>query len=219
MAVRAGRRHYSFTQMLRPLVAGIEALTRAQNSHAKVLERIEKAGETSASVPALVGDTKMLLVETKTAMEQRNVVNRAMFEALHSELKAYRDEFMLDAVLRPIVRDLINLYDDTLVICAGEFGRTPRITHIAPEIYKYPGRDHWAPLQSVPFAGGGVRGGTVIGSSDAWAAEPRDRPIAPPQIAATVFAALGLDPSRCVPGPDGRPRPLADAEPIHELLS
>jgi molecular chaperone GrpE (heat shock protein) len=50
-------------------------------------------------------------------MEQRNVVNRAMFEALHGELKAYRDEFMLDAVLRPILRDLITLYDDTLVIC------------------------------------------------------------------------------------------------------
>src|SRR5690348_9279354 len=80
----------TFTQMLRPVVAGIEALTRAQSSHVKMLERIEKAAEATVSVP-------MLLSDTKSAMEQRNVVNRAMFEALHGELKAYRDEFMLDA--------------------------------------------------------------------------------------------------------------------------
>jgi molecular chaperone GrpE (heat shock protein) len=100
----------SLSQMLRPVVAGIEALTRAQSSHVKSIERLEKAAEATATVPTL-------LAEAKHAVEQRNVVNRAMFEALHSELKAYRDDFMLDAVLRPILRDLITLYDDTLVIC------------------------------------------------------------------------------------------------------
>ncbi len=106
-----------FTQMLRPVVAGIEALTRAQSSHVKMLERIEKVGEATASVPSLLADAKNTISDTRAAMEQRNVVNRAMFEALHGELKAYRDEFMLDAVLRPILRDLMTLYDDTLVIC------------------------------------------------------------------------------------------------------
>ena len=52
------------------------------------------------------------------------------------------------------------LLDSTLVVMAGEFGRTPQISHIAPNIYKSPGRDHWGPLQTVWFAGGGVRGGS-----------------------------------------------------------
>jgi uncharacterized protein (DUF1501 family) len=110
------------------------------------------------------------------------------------------------------------LLDSTLVVMAGEFGRTPRISHIAPEIYKYPGRDHWAPLQSVLFAGGGVRGGTVIGASDRNGAYPISDPQAPENFAATIYHALGVPRTAEWHDATGRPYPVYQAEPIHGLL-
>src|SRR5207244_3263149 len=68
------------------------------------------------------------------------------------------------------------LLDSMLLVMAGEFGRTPRISHIAQNIYKAPGRDHWGAVQTAWFAGGGVRGGTVIGSSDRDGAYPLTDP-------------------------------------------
>ena len=82
------------------------------------------------------------------------------------------------------------LLDDTLVVIASEFGRTPRI--FAPKNYKLPGRDHWGKVQTVVFFGGGVRGGTVIGSSDKTGGYPADDPQTPEKMAATIYDALGL---------------------------
>ncbi|MBI1917929.1 MAG: DUF1501 domain-containing protein [Planctomycetes bacterium] len=110
------------------------------------------------------------------------------------------------------------LLDSTLVVMAGEFGRTPRITHIAPEIYKYPGRDHWAPLQSVLFAGGSVRGGTVIGSSDANGAYPASDPQTPEHFAATIYHALGIPRDAEWHDATGRPHPVYLAAPIQGLM-
>jgi uncharacterized protein (DUF1501 family) len=93
----------------------------------------------------------------------------------------------------------------------GEFGRTPQLNPRG-------GRDHWPGVWSVLFAGAGVRGGQVVGSSDRTASEPRDRPVTPAEVAATVYKGLGLEPSATLPGPDGRPLPLADARPVHELF-
>ncbi len=84
--------------------------------------------------------------------------------------------------------------DETLIVVAGEFGRTPKIT-LLPSHYKLPGRDHWGAVQSVLFAGGGVRGGNVIGRSDAIGAYPADQPVTPEDFAATIYHALGI-PSR-----------------------
>jgi hypothetical protein len=71
---------------------------------------------------------------------------------------------------------------------------------------------------SVLFAGAGVRGGQVIGASDRLGAEPKDRPVSPAQIAASVFEGLGLPRGATLPGPDGAALPLADAEPVGELF-
>jgi molecular chaperone GrpE (heat shock protein) len=95
----------SLQQSLRPLLQGIEAVARAQFEQVDMLERVEKVMMQQTGVPKV-------LAETKVALEQRNLVNRAMFEALHSELKTYKDAFLLEAVLRPVIRDLISLYDD-----------------------------------------------------------------------------------------------------------
>jgi hypothetical protein len=104
------------------------------------------------------------------------------------------------------------LLDTTLVVWMGDFGRTPIINSKA-------GRDHWPQCYSVVLAGGGIRGGQVVGESDATGATPRERPVTPADIHATVFTALGYDPRAInFHTSDGRPMPLSTGNPIHELL-
>jgi len=104
------------------------------------------------------------------------------------------------------------LLDSTLVIWMGDFGRTPRIN-------KDSGRDHWPDCYSVVLAGGGIRGGQVVGESDRIGAYPRLRPVTPADIHATVFAALGYAPdSVSYQTVDGRPMPLTTGESLPELL-
>ena len=95
----------SFPQLLRSVVQGIEVMARAQSDQAGALERVEKAMHSQESLPRM-------LIETKQALDQKSSVSRAMFEALHSELKSYKDGFLLESVLRPVIRDLISLFDD-----------------------------------------------------------------------------------------------------------
>jgi hypothetical protein len=120
---------------------------------------------------------------------------------------------MFDTAYAALLEDLTQrgMLDSTLVLATGEFGRTPQLNSGG-------GRDHWPGVWSVLFAGAGVKGGQVIGSSDRIASEPRDRPVSPAEVAATVYQALGLDPKTSLPGPENRPLPLADAAPIHELF-
>ena len=95
----------NFEQSVRPILLGIQAVARVQCEQVEVLDRVEKVMMHQTGVPKILAETKLVL-------EQRNVVNRAMFEALHAELKTYKDAFLLEAVLRPVIRDLISLYDD-----------------------------------------------------------------------------------------------------------
>jgi len=92
-------------QLLRQIAEGVEALTQSQVEHADVIARVEKSLRLQESLPRLLGDMRQ-------ALDQRNSVNRLMFEALHSELKTYKDVFVLESVLKPVIRDLISLYDD-----------------------------------------------------------------------------------------------------------
>ena len=104
------------------------------------------------------------------------------------------------------------LLESTLVIWMGDFGRSPKINADA-------GRDHWPQCYSVILAGGGIRGGQVVGATDRQAAFPTERPVTPADLHATVYQALGYDPSAVTyPSFDGRPMPLTEGTPIHELL-
>jgi uncharacterized protein (DUF1501 family) len=120
---------------------------------------------------------------------------------------------MFDLAYTALLEDLKQrgVLDNTLVVAMGEFGRTPQLNPRG-------GRDHWPGVWSVLFAGAGVRGGQVIGASDRTGAEPRDRPITPAEIAATVYKGLGIDLNTRLPGPDSRPMPLVEAEPVDELF-
>ena len=105
------------------------------------------------------------------------------------------------------------LYDNTIVMATGEFGRTPKINPAG-------GRDHWPQCWSMIMGGGGIKGGHIVGASDAIGGYPIDRPTTPADVAATLFTALGIDLNKELPSPGGRPVPVADyaAKPITELL-
>ena len=123
---------------------------------------------------------------------------------------------MYDQAYTALIEDLEarGLLGDTMVANLAEFGRTPKVNPAG-------GRDHWPQCFTVYFAGGGVKGGRVVGASDPVGGYPAERPVKPGDIVATIFHSLGLDPAGHLPGPGGRPFPLTDlgTEPIKELFS
>jgi hypothetical protein len=120
-----------------------------------------------------------------------------------------------DRAYSALVDDLCErgLYSNTVVIAVGEFGRTPKINPAG-------GRDHHPGVWTIILGGGPIRGGRIIGESDELGYAPRTRPVAPGEVAATLFKALGLDPHRELPGPQNRPLPLVEyaLRPINELF-
>jgi hypothetical protein len=104
------------------------------------------------------------------------------------------------------------LLDETLVVCLGEFGRTPLINASA-------GRDHWAACNSVVLAGGGVRGGLVLGASDRIAAYPTTPPFSPADVAATIYDSLGVPLDLELRDPQGRPLTLCTGTPMNALFA
>ena len=122
---------------------------------------------------------------------------------------------MYDQGYSALIEDLVQrgMLDSTLVANLAEFGRTPRINPAG-------GRDHWPNCWTVYFAGGGVKGGRVVGKSDEIGAYPVERPVLPKEVVATIYHSLGLDLDTHLPGPAGRPFPLVDfgTQPIRELL-
>ena len=110
---RALRTYASLPQMLRPMVLGLEAVSRATGENQTALSRIEKTASESAEAQRSI---PQLIVSLEALLEQKNGVSQRMFDALHEELKGYKDGFLMESVLRPIVRDLISLYDDLSTI-------------------------------------------------------------------------------------------------------
>ena len=122
---------------------------------------------------------------------------------------------VVDRTLYAIVTDLEQrgLLDSTLVLMMGEFGRSPVINPQA-------GRDHWLRVMSMVMAGGGLRHGQVIGSTDRHGYDIESRRVGPSDLAATVFHHLGIDQNSQWIDPQGRPRPIITegGKPIDELL-
>ncbi len=163
------------------------------------------------------------LVEAGVNMVQVNMGNFGSWD-LHGNNFPLLKNFLFpptDRAVSALLDDLeeSGLLQDTLVVMAGEFGRTPRIYNVAPKIYKLPGRDHWAPCQSVFFAGGGVSGGQVIGASDRNGAYPTAAPQTPENFAATIYHALGIPRDATWQDASGRPYHVYQASPIAGLMS
>ncbi|HYM09622.1 MAG TPA: DUF1501 domain-containing protein [Bryobacterales bacterium] len=134
-----------------------------------------------------------------------------------SPISCYRDLVgpMFDAAFSSLVEDLDQrgMLQETLVVAMGEFGRTPKVNPAG-------GRDHWPACWTIMFAGGGVKGGQVVGESDEIGAAPKSRPVTPAEVAATIFHSLGIPLDTMLPGPQSRPIRVVDngVEPIHELF-
>ena len=122
---------------------------------------------------------------------------------------------ILDAGLSGLIGDLEErgMLDDVLVVVWGEFGRTPKIN-------KDGGRDHWPAVSPALLAGGGIRGGRVLGETDRWAAAPVGGAVSFKDVTATVWHALGIDPpTTTLTDVTGRPHPLIDrGRVLSELL-
>jgi hypothetical protein len=136
----------------------------------------------------------------------------------HANIFTQLDEGMLaelDQTLTALLADLHDrgLLQKTLVLCMGEFGRTPDVNYAV-------GRDHWPDTASVFIAGGGVRGGQIFGASDARAAYPKESPVTPADLAATIYHLLGINTEKEYRTRDNRPvKILAAGEVVHRLLA
>ncbi len=126
---------------------------------------------------------------------------------------------VFDQLYSALIEDLWQrgLEERVLVVAVGEFGRSPRI--FSDGRPGGPGRTHWPQVFSAVLAGGGLRGGQVIGSSTRDGGEVKDRPISPQDLWATVYTALGINLETMFRDRADRPIPiLPDAKPIVELL-
>lgn len=137
-------------------------------------------------------------------------------QSLSSTLDDYRRTLCptLDRALATLLDDLHQrgLLDETLVVAMGEFGRTPRLNAQG-------GRDHWPGCWSIVLAGGGVRGGQVIGASDRLSAEPARRPVTCGEVVASIYGAMGLPHATQLALPDRRIMSVVEAAPIRALFS
>jgi hypothetical protein len=161
------------------------------------------------------------LVEAGVNMVQVNLGSNETWDTHGDIFHRLKDKLFppTDRALCALLDDLESsgLLDSTLITMGSEFGRTPKLSTLT-ESYPSAGRDHWGAVQSVFFAGGGIRGGTVIGSSDKLGAYPASNPQKPEQMAATIYHALGIPDTAVWHDEVDRPHHIYHGEPIPGLI-
>lgn len=176
-------------------------------------------GEEPAAVRTAYGDTPFgracLAARRLTAVGVRCV--EVTLDGWDSHINNHelqsRQKAILDPAFAALIADLQahDQFAETLVLCAGEFGRTPAMN-------RFGGRDHWPHGFSVALAGGGLRGGQVIGTTDPEGGKQPSDPRQVADIHATILTALGIEPGKEINSPVGRPVKLAEGKAIGELL-
>jgi hypothetical protein len=145
----------------------------------------------------------------------------------HWDLQRGMEDYLpkVDHAVATLFEDLDarGLSDQVLVVLCGEFSRTPKMNDGgnggAPMSMGTPGRDHWGNAMFCLLGGGGVKGGQIVGSTTAKGESPKDRPVTPSDIHATIYHVLGVDPKVNFLDHTGRPVPALDeGEVIHELV-
>jgi hypothetical protein len=163
------------------------------------------------------------LVQAGVPLVQVNMGRVQTWDTHSGNFKALKERLLppTDRGVATLLEDLATtgMLDETLVVVAGEFGRTPRIGQSTGNANGRDGRDHWAKVFSVALAGGGVRGGQVIGQSDKMGAYPASQAYSPADLAATIYQALGIDPATELHDRLGRPIKLCEGEPIARLFT
>lgn len=180
-------------------------------------KQLERYGEHSFGWSLLMARQ---LVDCGVPLIQVNLGNNETWDTHGNAFPHLKDNLLppMDQAVSALIEDLhaSGQLEETLVVMAGEFGRTPLITHLK-EHYAYAGRDHWGALQSVLFAGGGIKPGVVVGKSDAKGAYPVDRPVKPENFAATIYNLLGIPSDATWKDAVDRPHPIYHGDPVHEL--
>jgi hypothetical protein len=164
------------------------------------------------------------LIEAGVPIVQANVSYHALWDTHYNNFVGLRDLLPhLDRGVSNLIDDMqaSGLLDETLVVMMGEFGRTPKLVQPNGSVsfFTSPGRDHWMDCFFGLFAGAGVRGGQVIGRSDAVGAYPVTRPYRHSDVAATVYSALGIDPATEIQDTQGRPLRLNNGRVIEALYT
>lgn len=159
---------------------------------------------------------RLVTVCTGRRIDQSWDTHRDHYPLLKQSLCPYADR-----AFSALLEDMSDrgLLDETLVVAMGEFGRTPRLGQITSGAGATPaGRDHWPYCYTVMLGGAGIKPGMIYGASDRYAAYPKEHPVTPEDIAATIYTALGLDPHARILDPLNRPHDLALGDPIFEVL-
>jgi len=160
------------------------------------------------------------LVESGVRLVQVNLGNNETWDNHQFLFRNLRDFLFppTDRALSALIDDLHNSgqLEETLIVMAGEFGRTPRLSALPGSTNV--GRDHWGAVQTVFFAGGGIRGGRVIGSSDRTGGYPHDLPQTPDNLGATIYSALGIPQTAAWHDVTDRPHFIYHGEPIRGLV-
>jgi hypothetical protein len=163
------------------------------------------------------------LVGAGVPVVQVNMGRVQTWDTHSANFKSLKDRLLppTDQGVSSLIDDLQSrgMLDETLVVVTGEFGRTPRIGASTGNNNTRDGRDHWAAVFSAAFAGGGVRGGQMIGQSDKMGAYPASRPYTTADLAATIYGALGVDPATEVRDRLNRPIQLCTGESIAPLFT
>jgi len=156
------------------------------------------------------------LVQAGVNLVQVNLGNNETWDTHDNGFPLLKDCLLppTDRAVSALIDDLHDsgVLDDTLIVMCGEMGRTPKINT------KLPGRDHWGAVQTVFFAGGGLRGGNVVGSSDDIGGYPATQAQRPENVAATIYNALGIPATATWQDEVDRPHHIYHGEPIAELL-
>ncbi|MGY8730811.1 MAG: DUF1501 domain-containing protein [Pirellulales bacterium] len=192
---------------------------QALNVHAADDKLQEKYGKNTFGWSLLMARQ---LVEAGVRMVQVNLGNDESWDTHENAFTNLKD-FLLpptDRAVAALLDDLDDrgMLDETLIVMAGEFGRTPRVFTFPGAKSGKPGRDHWGAVQSVFFAGGGIRGGSVVGASDRQGGFPAADPHTPEDMAATIYSALGLPKTVAWHDKLNRPNQVYHGSPIRKLL-
>jgi hypothetical protein len=161
------------------------------------------------------------MVQSGVNMVQVNLGNNEAWDTHGDAFWRLREKLLppTDRALSALLDDLnqSGLLDTTMIVMGGEFGRTPKLSLLGDN-YDAPGRDHWGAVQTLFFAGGGVKGGNVVGSSDKDGAYPASNPQKPENMAASIYSALGIPKTATWADDLGRPHHIYYGDPISGLV-
>jgi len=174
---------------------------------------VERYGANKFGLSVLMGKR---LIESGVRFVQVNLGKNSSWDTHQRNFPSLKNNLLppFDRCISALLDDMSasGLLDETLVIVGGEFGRTPKIN-------KNGGRDHWGPVNTMLFAGGGISGGTIHGASDHIGGEPTDFIQTPEDLAATIYDTLGIPQNATWRDFEGRPHEIYHGQKIKELFA